>query len=57
MHPIGSDVLRTGMQMPSVMRRIESLLIAAQLRATIGLPIGLEKVGVILGYGGKPWLG
>lgn len=45
LHPIGSAVLRTGLHMPSVMRRIESLLVAAQLRAAIGLPIGLEKVG------------
>ena len=43
-HPLPGPVVRGAQRLPSIMRRIESILLAAQLKDTISYPVPVEKV-------------
>lgn len=44
LHPLPGSVVRGAQRLPSIMRRIESMLLAVQLKEMIGYPVPALKV-------------
>lgn len=44
MHPLPGSLVRGAQRLPSIMRRIESMLLAVQLKDVINYPVPATKV-------------
>lgn len=49
-HPLPGPLVRGAQRLPSVMRRVESMLLAIQLKHLIDYPIAASKVGTYALY-------
>jgi len=43
-HPLPGSLIRGAQRLPSIMRRVESMLLAIQLKDIIGYPVPANKV-------------
>lgn len=48
MHPLPGSLVRGAQRLPSIMRRIESMLLAVQLKDVINYPVPAAKVLYII---------
>lgn len=46
MHPLPGALVRGAQRLPSIMRRVESMLLAIQLRDMINYPVPSVKVSI-----------
>lgn len=49
-HPLPGSLVRGAQRLPSIMRRVESMLLAVQLKDIINYPVPVSKVLYSLGF-------